>query len=497
MQEKWGKLEESGFSRLLHDIFATKDKASALDIESGKIKKRFFFKTGIPVYALSNILSEVLGRLLVRKGIISQETYEKSLEIMLNEKKKQGEVLLSNNSITPHQLNDALNTQVKERLFSVFSLTGGTYHYYKIENFPKDLFLYPVHPAYVILHAVKMGYCPFDKVKEEIEKDVSRLVAFSARTAYELEDFQPSMQERKILTLIDGRKTLNNIITELEARAVKKEEFYPFIYALIIMDILTLKVGEKEKLKEKPEEISKEDNALMENLTSRYLQLKSLNYFEVLGVAQDTDNNTIKNAYFKLAKEYHPDRYHNTPAMRSIASDIFSIINTSYNTLSDEKSRIAYLDSLKTGNKQDVVQEAANIMNAELQFQKGKVALSKRNYNVAKEAFDWAIKLNPDEGEYKTYLGWSIFNISPKDAAEVEKAKGIIEEAVSSNPNQDRAYYFLGVIYKMEGRIGDAETAFSKAVQKNPNIPEALSELRLIQMRKQKDSKGLFKKRSE
>jgi len=155
------------------------------------------------------------------------------------------------------------------------------------------------------------------------------------------------------------------------------------------------------------------------------------------------------------------------------------------------------LDSLKTGNKQDVVQEAANIMNAEMQFQKGKMALSKKNYNAAKEAFDWAIKLNPDEGEYKAYLGWSIFNISPKDAAEVEKAKEIIEEAVSSNPNQDKAYYFLGVIYKMEGRIRDAETAFRKAVQKNPNIPEALSELRLIQMRKQKDDKGLFKKKTE
>src|SRR4030066_2216930 len=99
MQEKWGKLEEGGFSRLLHDIFVTKDKASALDIESGKIKKRFFFKTGIPVYALSNILNEVLGRLMVRKGIISQQTDEKSLEIMLIEKRKQGEVLLQTNPI--------------------------------------------------------------------------------------------------------------------------------------------------------------------------------------------------------------------------------------------------------------------------------------------------------------------------------------------------------------------------------------------------------------
>src|SRR3972149_9709114 len=113
MQEKWGKLHELGFPRLLHNVFSAKDTASILDMEAGKIKKRMFFKIGIPVYAISNVLDEVLGRLLVRKGIIAQEVYEKSLEIMLNEKKKQGEVLISKGYIIPTQLNDTLNIQIK------------------------------------------------------------------------------------------------------------------------------------------------------------------------------------------------------------------------------------------------------------------------------------------------------------------------------------------------------------------------------------------------
>lgn len=492
MQEKWGKLSDIGFPRLLHNIFAAKDAVSVLDMEDRNIKKRFFFKTGVPVYGISNVLNEVLGRLMVRKGIIAQEVYEKSLEIMLHEKKKQGEVLLAKGHITSHQLNDALNVQAKERLFSSFSWVNGTYHYYTIKNLPKELFLYPVHPAYAILHALRNGYYPADKIKTEVEEKREALLSFSSKTVYALEDFQPNAQERRVLALIDGKNKLGNILEEIETKlASPRESIYPFIYSLLATDVLVLKQEEEKKT----EEPSAEDKTLTEELTGKYIQLKSLNYFDILGIGQDADNGSIKKAYFKLAKEYHPDRYHNnTQKVRSAASDIFTLINAAYTTLSDEKTRRAYEESLKSGVKQDVTQDAANIMNAELQFQKGKIALSRKDYKSAREAFEWTLKLNPDEGEYKTYLGWTIFNLCPKDTAEVKKAKELIQGGISSNPKQDRAYYFLGVIWRVEGNLDEAESCFNKAVQKNPNLPEALSELRLIQMRKQKEGKGFFNK---
>src|SRR3972149_4551141 len=441
MQEKWGKLHELGFPRLLHNVFSAKDTASILDMEAGKIKKRMFFKIGIPVYAISNVLDEVLGRLLVRKGIIAQEVYEKSLEIMLNKKMKQGEVLIANGYITTQQLNEGLSTQVKERLWSVFSWTEGIYHYYNIEKLPKDLFLTPIHPAYAILQAAKRGYYPFEKIKAEVDGKTNNVISRSSNSAYTIDDFQPTPEEMK---------------------------------------------------EKKPEGPSPEDKAVMESLTSKHVQLKSLTHFDILGVSQSANSDEIKRAYFKLAKEYHPDKYHNSiQDARTVASEIFTLINTAYNTLSDEKNRRIYEESLKTGKRLDVTQDAANIMSAELQFQKGKIALTRKDYKGAKDAFEWALKLNPDEGEYKAYLGWTLFNLSPKDRDEMRRAKEIIQEALSSNPNQDRAYYFLGVIYRVEGKLDDAENSFKKAIKRNPNIPEAMSELRLIQMRKKED-KGFF-----
>lgn len=496
MQEKWGTLNDIGFPRLLHNIFAARDSASVLDMENGKVKKRFIFKNGIPVYGISNVLNEVLGRLMVRKGVITQEVYEKSLETMLHEKKKQGEVLLAAGHITPHQLNDALSIQTKERLFSTFSWVTGTYHYYAIEKLPKDLFLYPMHPGYAILNALKNGYYPADRMKTEIEEKKNDVVAVAHKAIYLLDDFNPSPLERRILTLIDGRKKLTDILTETETRLnAPKENIYPFICALLATEILTLKQEKKEQEQEAFAEESANNKALIEELTGKYLRMKSLDYFEILGIGHDADNGSIKKAYFKMAKEYHPDRYHNNiHEVRAAASDIFTLVNTAYTTLSDEKSRNAYKASLDGGSKRDVTQDAANIMNAEIQFQKGKTSLSRKDYRSAREAFEWTVKLNPDEGEYKSFLGWTLFNLSPKDAAEVKKAKELIEEGIAANPKQDMAYYFLGVIHRVEGRWDEAESCFNKAIHKNPNIPEAMSELRFIQMKKQKEGKGFFKK---
>ena len=60
-------------------------------------------------------------------------------------------------------------------------------------------------------------------------------------------------------------------------------------------------------------------------------------YYEVLGVAKGANADSIKRAYRKLAKEYHPD--HNpTPG----AEAKFKELNEAYEVLSDDNKRAAY-----------------------------------------------------------------------------------------------------------------------------------------------------------
>ena len=66
------------------------------------------------------------------------------------------------------------------------------------------------------------------------------------------------------------------------------------------------------------------------------------NYYDVLGVAKDADARTIKSAYKKLAKKYHPD-------VNPGAGEKFTEINDAYQTLSDPQKKAEYDNPLAGG----------------------------------------------------------------------------------------------------------------------------------------------------
>src|SRR6202012_3008315 len=63
-----------------------------------------------------------------------------------------------------------------------------------------------------------------------------------------------------------------------------------------------------------------------------------MDYYEVLGVERTADDGVLKNAYRKLAMQYHPDRNPNNPE----AEERFKQCSEAYQVLSDPDKRAAY-----------------------------------------------------------------------------------------------------------------------------------------------------------
>ncbi|MCC6610986.1 MAG: molecular chaperone DnaJ [Burkholderiales bacterium] len=61
-------------------------------------------------------------------------------------------------------------------------------------------------------------------------------------------------------------------------------------------------------------------------------------YYEVLGVDRDADEEAIKKAFRKLAMKHHPDRNHGNPQ----AEELFKEAKEAYEVLTDEQKRAAY-----------------------------------------------------------------------------------------------------------------------------------------------------------
>ncbi|VEJ36061.1 Curved DNA-binding protein [Aedoeadaptatus ivorii] len=69
-------------------------------------------------------------------------------------------------------------------------------------------------------------------------------------------------------------------------------------------------------------------------------------YYKILGVDKDADDKTIKKAYRKLAKQYHPDLHPDD----QVAQEKFKEIGEAYEVLSDAEKRKTYDTFGSTGN---------------------------------------------------------------------------------------------------------------------------------------------------
>lgn len=66
--------------------------------------------------------------------------------------------------------------------------------------------------------------------------------------------------------------------------------------------------------------------------------VKKKDYYEVLGLNKNADQNAIKKAYRKLAKKYHPD----SNAGNAVAEEKFKEVTEAYNVLSDAEKKKLY-----------------------------------------------------------------------------------------------------------------------------------------------------------
>lgn len=224
------------------------------------------------------------------------------------------------------------------------------------------------------------------------------------------------------------------------------------------------------------------DGLVRERLAAKVAGMRKQDYFEMLGVSTQASREDIKRAYFALAKEYHPDKHFGSSSaeVRQLAAQVYDLISTAHDTLTDPAERERYVRERAAGVKPQLGDEVGKILAAEGRFQKGEELMRQRQYDAARRLFEEAISLYGDEGEFHAWLGWSMFQAKPEDAANADAALRALDKALSLNPKIDKGYLFTGYIYKATGRPDKAEKQFEKAIQCNPDCTEALRELRLL-----------------
>jgi tetratricopeptide (TPR) repeat protein len=113
---------------------------------------------------------------------------------------------------------------------------------------------------------------------------------------------------------------------------------------------------------------------------------------------------------------------------------------------------------------------------------------------MAHRAFAEALEISPNEAEYLMYQTWSAYKSNPKTTDSIINSRNKLKRAIELNPKLSLTHLYLGYICKDEGNEKEAQLRFERAILCTPNCTEALRELRLMSIRKEKEKEGLFGK---
>jgi len=216
-------------------------------------------------------------------------------------------------------------------------------------------------------------------------------------------------------------------------------------------------------------------------LQELFKKMKGQNHFEIFGLTTKADAGAIKMAYFKLAKQFHPDTVPpNAPeALAKAKADVFARIGEANRTLVDEKARADYIAELEAGGTGEQV-DVAQILAAEEMFQKGQILVKARKFPEAVKMLDEAIKANPEEGEFYSYRGYAKFFLNADRKAGYAEAMKDISVCLKKNPRCASVHYFQGMMAKVLGDTSGAKRHFQHTVELDKNHIDAQRELRMM-----------------
>jgi|WetSurSiteA1Bulk_404760.scaffolds.fasta_scaffold00488_10 curved DNA-binding protein CbpA len=165
-----------------------------------------------------------------------------------------------------------------------------------------------------------------------------------------------------------------------------------------------------------------------------------LTYYEVLNISNFADMQEIKKAYYKRAREFHPDRhYHLTFNIKEKLNTLAAHLNEAYDILMNPRQKAEYDQRLLS-------KETTAVSNKELahqEFERGKIEFWNGNLTTAEILFQKSLYFDNSSGKYFYFYAKTLLKIG--NLHEAEKA---IKEAIRIDPSNADYLIEAGYIYQ-------------------------------------------------
>lgn len=457
------KIKTISLSKLL--VYLNRNrKTGTLLLKTMTFSKKIFLLKGDAVFASSTYEDDRLGEMLIKAGKINMEQYDESVKLLKKTGKRQGAILVELGYLTPKDLFWGVKFQVREIIYSLFLLEDAEYEFIEGEIPADEVITLKMSMGNLIYEGIKR-IDNWTRIRNEMP-GTDTVLKLSADPVTLFQDVELTPQDRKMLSIIDGTKTIKELI---DSAWIGSFEGMRILYVLWSIGVLE----EKKLIIETPQEvetvsleeilqpISEDEYAYLKKVDDLYLSLDKINPYELLEADSTSDEDTLKRNYYRLTREFHPDRYFSSadPMLKDKLTAIFDALTNAYTILKN---------SLKTKDKNSISQKEKKrkpkTPSPDEQFKLGVEAFKKSNFQGAVEAFRLATGLAPKNARYWSYLSLSLTKI-PDSLGDAEQA---ILEAVRLEPDNADNLANLGLIYSMQGIKTMALEQFRKALKLDP-----------------------------
>jgi len=358
----------------------------------GRLRRVFVLDQGWLVHATSNLLEEQLAEYLVHRQVLSPAAKTHLVEEAQRRNRKLLEVALEEGAPSVQEFRAAEEAIVGDLLSSTLEWPEGETHWQAgrpdLTGEPtvrlSPLLLIRGHAAHFpkALDAVRARIGPPD-TKPLAAEGVERLLGSA-----ELDPVG-----RYLLEACDGTKSVGALLASSPGR---DEPTLRAIYGLLLAGLL-------ERAGTRTAESGRELPLTREECQLRLSLAAETDHYGVLGLDRKATGPAIRDAYYRLARRYHPDRFRSGPLadFLTVAEAYFTRVTEAYNTLIRPESRQEYdrqmaaPQSAADGTKSDTQYLARQ------NFVRAKSLLERRHHAEAVRFLENAARLDGNVAEYQ------------------------------------------------------------------------------------------------
>ena len=229
---------------------------------------------------------------------------------------------------------------------------------------------------------------------------------------------------------------------------------------------------------------------LRQEIVEFHRDLASKNHFEILGLPRTAKEAQVKEAYFQLARRFHPDVHHGPELLdlRDQIEAIFIRLGTAFEILKDPARRPHYEAMLGSAHGPDepAPEPAAGAtppsVDTEAEAKLAEEAIRKAEKLYTQDKFWDAIQLveqhlGKARGKMRSRARVALAKCYLKNPNWVKRAEEQLIRTVEEDPKHVDAHFLLGTMYLTGGLKTRALSKFKKVVELAPEHEEATARL--------------------